>query len=215
MARRAAWCQDHAAAMAVWWCLAGADPGIEAAANFAAIAGTGIDQLPRAAARMIVASVDTSDRDMIQAAIAGRAQLVDRVGAEAAVISMTRTAAKSLTDGARERFAQRLIGGDVDFWLRCRRAAAMAALGRLRDDQEMAAAATELAIRECYERPALTLRAVFCLVGPIVHAHTGADGTIEPAALDAALVAQLAAVTGAMLYPDAVIGAAGTGPTDV
>lgn len=208
-ARRAAWCQDHAAAMAAWWCLAGIEPGIEAAVNFAAIAGTGVDQLPGAVVRAITASVDTAERDTIRPGlevIAGRAQVVDRVGAEAAVIGMTGRAAESLSDGARERLAQRLVGGDVDFWLRCRRAAAMAALGRLRDDQEMVDAATELAVRECYERPALTLRVVFCVVGPIVHAHTSADGTIDRAALDAALVAELATVTGAMLDPDAIIG---------
>lgn len=208
-ARRAAWCQDHAAAMAAWWCLAGIEPGIEAAVNFAAIAGTGVDQLPRAVVGAITAAADASDRDTIRLgleAIADRAQVVDRVGAEAAVISMTRTVTESLPDGARDRLAQRLVGGDVDFWLRCQRAAAMAALGRLRDDQEMVAAATELAVRECYERPALTLRVVFCVVGPIVHAHTGADGGIDRAALDAALVAELAALPGAMLDPDAIIG---------
>lgn len=208
-ARGAAWCQDHAARMAAWWCLAGVDPGLEAAVNFAAVAGTGVDRLPSAAAVAIAASADAPDRDTIGAALEGaapRAQAVDRVAAEAAVISMTRAAAEALPEGAHERLAQRLIGGDVDFWLRCRRAAAMAALGRLRADDDMTSAATELALRECYERPALTLRVVFCVVGPIVHAHTGVEGVIDRPALDAALVAVLAAVHALMLYPDAVIG---------
>lgn len=208
-ARRAEWCQGHAARMAAWWCLAGVDPGVEAAVNFAAIAGTGLDGLPGTVARVLIAAVDTSSRDALRPgleAIVGRARAVDRVGAEGAVISMTRAAAEALPEGARERLAQRLIGGDVDFWLRCRRAAAMAALGRLRADDDMASAATELAIRECYERPALTLRVVFCMAGPVAHACTAPDGTIDPAVLDAALVAELQAVTGAMLYPDAIVG---------
>lgn len=209
-ARRAAWCQDHAAQMAAWWCLAGVDPGLEAAVNFAAIAGTGVDRLPSAAALAIAASANAADRDTIGAALEGiaphRARAVDRVAAEGAVISMTRAAAEALPEGGRERLAQRLIGGDADFWLRCRRAAAMAALGRLRADDDMASAATDLAIRECYERPALTLRVVFCVVGPIVHAHTGVEGVIDRPALDAALVAELAAIHALMLYPDAVIG---------
>ncbi|ORV65300.1 hypothetical protein AWC03_02835 [Mycobacterium europaeum] len=178
--------------------------------NLAAMGGTGIDKLPLAVAQAIAASVDrTLDCDTVRVAleaIADRAQVVDRVGAEAAVISMTRAAAQFLPEGARERLTQRLVGGDSDFPLRCRRAAAMAALGRLRDDHEITAAATELALRECYERPALTLRVLFCVVGPIVHTHTDADGTIDRNALDAALVAELAYVTGAMLYPDAIIG---------
>jgi hypothetical protein len=203
-AQRAEWCQQHAAAMAAWWYLAGVDPAIEAAVNFAAIAGTGIDQLPRAVAEVIAAAVDASDRDTIRAAlepIADRAVVADRVAAEVAVRNMTRAVAEYLSDGARERLAQRLVGGDYDFPLRCRRAAAMAALGQLRDDPELLSIAVELANRECREKPALTPSAVLAVSGPIRQAYRD-----DPDGMDDALVAEIAAVTGAMLYPDAEIG---------
>jgi hypothetical protein len=47
-ARRAAYCQAHAAAMAAYWCLVGQDAGVVDAVNYAAIHGTGVDRLPAA-----------------------------------------------------------------------------------------------------------------------------------------------------------------------
>lgn len=112
-----------------------------------------------------------------------------------------RLARFGMPDLAREQLTVRLVGGDHDFALRCRRAAAMAALGQLRDDPAMLSAAVELAIRECREKPALTPAVVFAVSGPIRHKWRH-----DPAALDPALVAEIAAVTAAMVYPDAGIG---------
>jgi hypothetical protein len=77
----------------------------------------------------------------------------------------------------------------------------MAALGQLRNDLELQAVAMELTIRECHERPALAPGVIFAVSGPICYAYRD-----DPTGLDTALVAEIAAATAAMLYPDAEIG---------
>lgn len=202
-ARRAEWCQDHAAQMAAYWGLAGIEPGIVAAVKYAAVFGTGVHRLPRVAADMIAAGIDSGDRDVVAAALQTIAKRAGpgHEGAEDAVNRLCGKALSSLSDGARERLKQRLVGGDIDFPLRCRRAAAMAALGQHRGDQEMVSAAVELAIRECREKRALTPSVIFAVAGPIWHPLRD-----NPGAMDAALVTEIHSATAAMAYPDAVIG---------
>jgi hypothetical protein len=202
---RREWCQQHAAATAVYWGLAGIEPGIVAAVNYAATFGTGVHQLPRAIANTIFDSMDpdTNVRGWLALALHERAKEAEahRVGAEGALSKMCRAVGDVLPEDARERLMQRLVGGDMDFWLRCRRASAMVALGLLRNDLDLQEVAMELVIRECHEKPALTPGVIFGVSGPIRHAYRD-----DAAGLDAALVAEIAAATAAMLYPDGEVG---------
>jgi hypothetical protein len=199
------WCQLHAAATAVYWGLAGIEPGIVAAVNYAATFGTGVHHLPTAVATTIFDHMDpdTNVRDWMALALHERAKEAeaDRVGAEGALSKMCGAVRDVLPEDVRERLMQRLVGGDMDFWLRCRRASAMAALGLHRNDLDMQQVAMELTIRECREKPALTPGVIFAVSGPIRRAYRD-----DPTGLDAALVAEIAAATGAMLYPDAEVG---------
>ena len=70
----------------------------------------------------------------------------------------------------------------------------MNALAQIRGDPVMQEVAVELALVECDRYPHLAPSMVFRSVASIIDAHTDRDGTADPAALTAALVAELASI---------------------
>jgi hypothetical protein len=201
---RSEWCQEHAASMAVFWYLKGNDPGIESAVNYAAAFGAGIPALPQSFADAITARIDTPDRDVLAAAvaaIASRAGVVDRVGAEATLFRMCRVVAESLPDGARERLEQRLVG-DIDFEWRCRRAASMFHVGTVLGREELRERGMQLALIECGQCPSIHPRVVFASVGDVIASGSRPDGSVDAGALVSALMAEWARAGAAMCWPD-------------
>lgn len=206
---------DQAAALALSFGLVGHDGGFVAAVDYASRPcpcghdNTGWASLPAcvwlAAAhrlpldRLRVLTIAESLADTLPPPIA-----VDRARVELAAWRVITWLRDHLTDGEVDALRLRCADGDHDADLRAQRAAAMMALGQTTGDDDMQAAATELAIRECYVRPGLIPSVVFSTIYPLINAlPTNTGGTVDPHHLVEALRTELVRIDGLMVYPTA------------
>jgi hypothetical protein len=153
--------------------------------------------------RLRVLTADESLADPLPPSVA-----VDRARVELAAWRVINRLRDQLTEAELAALRLRCAGGDNDTELRMQRAAAMMALGQITGDDEMQSTATELALRECFERPGLIPSVVFSTVEPLVASVAADDGTVDPHHLTAALRAELVRVDTLMVYPDADVGGA-------
>jgi hypothetical protein len=211
---------DATATAAIWFGLAGLDTGFAAAVTHASTPCTccaddvGWAAMPAAVYRSAaVRLIGDARRALDDPDIRAAAELVpvccarDRAQVESRVWRIINRLRATLTDEEVADLRLRCVDGDHDFELRCLRAGYVAALGQITADDDMASAATALAIREGYERPhgGLTISAVWSVAAPVVW-RIGRD--IAPDTLAALLRAELVRVDSLMVYPDADIGGA-------
>jgi hypothetical protein len=211
---------DATATAAIWFGLAGLEPGFAAAITHASTPcdccpdDVGWAAMPLAVYRAADVRLTGDVRRVLDDPdIRAAAKMIptccarDRAQVESRVWFIVNRLHDRLTDAQRDDLRLRCVDGDHDFELRCLRSGYVAALGQITGDGDMTSEATALAIREGYERPfgGLTIPAVWCVAAPTVWA-TGRD--IAPDDLAAILRAELVRVDALMLYPDADVGAA-------
>ncbi|MDA4110184.1 hypothetical protein [Mycolicibacterium holsaticum] len=208
---------DQAATLALSFGLVGHERGFAAAVDYASRPrrcghdDTGWALLPgsiwlAAAYRLPVDRLRVLTAEESLADPLPRPVAVDRARVELAAWRVINRLRDHLTDAEVAALRLRCAGGDNDTELRMQRAAAMMALGQITGDDEMRSTATELALRECYERPGLIPSVVFSTVAPLVASVTAEDGTVDPHHLAATLRAELVRVDTLMVFPDADVG---------
>lgn len=212
---------DATATIALWFGLAGLEPGFAAAVTHASTPCTccpddvGWAAMPLAVYRAATArlGVDALGRVLDAPDLRAAADMLpvccarDRAQVELRVWQVVNRLRDVLTDAELADLRLRCVDGDHDFELRCLRAGYIAVLGQITGDGDMTSAAATLAIRECRERPigGLTIPVVWSVAGPFVRAH-GMD--VAPDTLAAVLRAELVRVDALMVHPDADTGAA-------
>ncbi|WP_185935043.1 hypothetical protein [Mycolicibacterium hodleri] len=209
---------DATAAQALWFGLAGLEPGVVAAITHASTPCTcctddvgwaamalevfrAADVRLRGAARRVLDDPDIRAATTMLPTCCARdwSQVALRVWR---VINRLRD---TLTDTERANLRLSCVDGDLDFELRCLRAGYVTALGQIIESEDMVEAGSGLALREGYERPhgGLSIPAVQCVAASQVWAM-GCD--VAPDTHAERLRAELVRVDSLMVYPAADVG---------